>query len=228
MEDRKAKKKNFLNPNNSTMNRIWKRFSTIGNINMNMAEVGPFNYQMLLACAPPPINYEAVNLFCEMDDSNYANRIEAAMNETDYEEREKQKAYDILADVIVEEFDNRYGEEVFTEAYPSIVRYLFTDDNLAKSAHKQMFWRVFGRLAISHIQDNLKNCRICPHCGMRTPSWNPVHECAKDMAGFVTCCDCGRIVPRINSRQVRCPDCQAAHKRALAANRKRRQRKKVA
>jgi len=224
---RKGKRKTFLKPNDSTMNRIWKRFSTIGNINMNMADVKPFNYQMLLSCAPPPIDYEAVNLFCEMDDTSYVNAIDLT-HETYLDEHWKNKTYDILAEIIADEFAKRYGEEVATKAYPSIVRYLFTDDNLAKVAHKQMFWRVFGDLAIANIQQNVADCSICPRCGMRTPSWNPIHECKKDMAGFVTCCDCGTIVPRINSRQVRCSDCQTEHKRILVANRKRRQRKKVA
>ena len=226
-DERKKKKKNFLKPNDSTMNRIWKRFSTIGNINMNMAEVKPFNYQMLLPCPPPPVDYEAVNVFCEMDDMNVANQIEAKYETgPDMGERSNIKAYDILAEEITRELIERFGS--LEAVYPSIVRYLFTEENLNKQSHKQMFWRVFGDIACSCLESNLCDSKICKACGMRTPHWFPVHTCAKDMKGFVTCCDCGTVVPRTNSHQVRCINCQAEHKRIMATNRKRRQRKKVA
>ena len=227
MHARLSKRKNYLKPNDSTMNRIWKRFSTIGNINMTMADVKPFNYQMLLDGPPPAIDYEAVNLFCEMDDLNTANKIEATQ-EIDLDEKNKQKAYEILAEEIMREFNERYGDGVLEDAYPSIVRYLFTEENFNKQTHKQMFWRVFGDIARHNIIENLRECTVCAKCGMRTPWWNPVHECASDMQGFVTCCDCGKVVPRTNSRQVRCSECQEVHKRVLACNRQRRRRKRVA
>ena len=226
-QQKSVNKKKYLKANNSTMNRIWKRFSTIGNINMNMADVKPFNYQMFLAGPPSAIDYDAVNLFCEMDDSNMVNIIEATQI-IEFGEKAKQKSYDILAEDIMTEFVCRYGNHVDDVVFPSIVRYLFTDENLNKQTHKQMFWRVFGEIAINNLLVNLQDCKSCPDCGMRIPSWNPVHTCKKDMNGFVTCCDCGRVVPRVNSRQIRCNDCQAEHKRILAMNRKRRQRKKVA
>ena len=227
LHEKISKRKTYLKANNSTMNRIWKRFSTIGNINMNLAEVRPFNHQMLLSAPPPAMDYEAINLFCEMDDLNLTNVIEAS-KEPDMDEREKMKAYDILAEDIANEFYERYGDDVAYKAYPSIVRYLFTDENLNKRKNKQMFWRVFGNIAFDNLQTNLQNCTVCPECGMRVPAWNPMHECAENMKGFVTCCDCGKVVPRTNSRQVRCSDCQAEHKRVLAFNRKRRQRGQVA
>lgn len=222
-DERKSKKKTFLKPNNSTMNRIWKRFSTIGNINMNMADVKPFNYMMLLGSVSNTINYDAINIFCEMDSSNQASLIEAAQ-ETDLGEMENIKSYDILADLIKEELTERFGN--LEIVYPSIVKYLFTEENATKPSHKQMFWRVFGEIAVRYLESNLRSCHICQACGTKIPNWYPIHECHENATGFVTCCDCGKIVPRTNSRQQRCPDCQAEHKKILAYNRKKRQRRK--
>ena len=222
-DERRSKKKTFLKPNNSTMNRIWKRFSTIGNINMNMADVKPFNYMMLLDSVSNTINYDAINIFCEMDSSNQASLIEAAQ-ETDLGEMENIKGYDILADLIKTELVERFGS--LEAVYPSIVKYLFTEENATRPSHKQMFWRVFGEIAVTNLERNLRSCHICQACGTRIPNWYPIHECNKNTTGFVTCCDCGKIAPRLNSRQQRCPECQAEHKRILAYNRKKRQRKK--
>ena len=225
VNDARGKKKKYLKPNESTMNRIWRKFSTIGRINLDMADVKPFNYLMMLSCRPNSVNYDAVNLFCEMDSSNFANKLIASM-EIDFMEQNKVKSYDILAEDIVRELTENYGE--LEEVYPSIVLYLFTEENLLKESHKLMFWRVFGDIACKNIESNLLNCFECQQCGIKTPNWYPVHDCPKQLAGFVTCCDCGKVTPRIHSRQQRCADCQAEHKRILAVNRKRRQRKKVA
>ena len=182
-----------------------------------------FFYMMLLDSVSNTINYDAINIFCEMDSSNQASLIEAAQ-ETDLGEMENIKSYDILADLIKEELTERFGN--LEIVYPSIVKYLFTEENANKPSHKQMFWRVFGEIAVRYLESNLRSCHICQACGTKIPNWYPIHECHENSTGFVTCCDCGKIVPRTNSRQQRCPDCQAEHKKILAYNRKKRQRRK--
>lgn len=222
---RASKKKKYLNPNESTMNRMWRQFSDIGPVNLNFAEVKPFNWMMLLSGKPGEINFSAVNTFCELDDSNTADIIES-QQEADLGKKEQLKSYDILRDIIIEELTNTYGS--LEAVYPSIVKYLFTDENFNKATHKQMFWRVFGEIAARNIQANVLTCHVCSACGIRIPEWYPFHECPTQVTGFVTCRDCNRVVPRLNSRQIRCPECQKNRSRMLAAERKRRQRKKVA
>ena len=224
-KEKKSKKKSFLKPNDSTMNRLAMKFADIGQINMNLADVKPFNWMMLLSSklSSAEINFDAINTFCELDDSNIANIIEAR-EENDFEIQEQIKSYDILRDIIIEELTARYGG--LEQVYPSIVKYLFTDANFSKQTHKQMFWRVFGQIAARNIQNNLKSCHVCNACGMKIPDWYPFHECSTQSLGFVTCVDCGKIVPRSNSRQVRCPECQKINKRELEKERKRKQRER--
>lgn len=225
LKNRVSKKKKYLKPNDSTMNRMWKQFSDIGQVNMNYAEVRPFNWLMLLTSKPTEINFDAVNLFCSLDDAATASVIESR-EEIDINAKEQAKSYDILRDIIIDELTAKFGS--LEAVYPSIVKYLFTDSNFSKSTHKQMFWRVFGDIAARNIQSNVATCHVCAACGIRIPDWYPFHECPTQVVGFVTCADCGTIVPRLNSRQTRCPACQKIHGRKLAAERKKRQRKKVA
>ena len=89
--------------------------------------------------------------------------------------------------------------------------YLFADNESSKF-HKQTFWRIFGDIAINNIRENLNNCTICPKCGAKIPLWSKSHICPKNMQGFYVCRDCGKICERINSRQVRCTECQEQHR----------------
>lgn len=206
---KKKKKKSFKKANSSIMNRICERFAHVGNLNINNCGVAPFNYEMLLA---GPVNeYDEVvtEEFCNLDNSNFANMIDAS-NLNDLNEKIDTAAYDSVRDQIIDTLEDKYGGR--EAAYPSVVMRLFTGDNLNKQSHKQMFWRVFGDIAIEKLEHNLVACRICPNCGMHIPLWS-THQCGTQKK-MLQCADCGKIVDRTNSRQTRCPECQAKHRTA--------------
>lgn len=198
-------RKKYTKPNQSTMNRICANFDDIGNINMNYANVPPFNWQMLLKNNNSVYNIAAVTLFCRMDDNNLANVIEIQQNDLDVSAG-MFSLYDIIGKDIEHELCERYGS--LEAVYPSIVKYLFAGSNANKMAHKRMFWRVFGDLACQALEYNIQTYTVCDNCGMKIPSWAKNHVCPKDTVGFFECCDCGAWCERVNSRQCRCVSCQ--------------------
>lgn len=207
--DRQQKKKTYAKPNGSTMNRICRRFETIGNIRMNYAGVAPFNWQMLLREPCVGTYEEAVVTFCSMDDSNFANII-SGKDCAALEEKDEAFGYDLLRDAIEEELIRVCGSAEV--AYPYIVKHLFAGEGADKPSHKQMFWRLYGDLAEEILIENLAHCQTCPQCGMRLPAWSTNHQCKKTGVGLLTCVDCGALVCRTNSKQIRCPDCQAKYR----------------
>lgn len=202
-EDKKDKK--YLEPNNSTMNRICAAFNDIGNINMNYAGVPPFNWQMLLSEPCTDFKPEIPELFCRLDNTNIASIIESR-NESYSDNREMINGYVILAEDIVERLTEKFGSLEYV--YPYIVKYLFAGEGMKKAAHKQMFWRIFGDIALRNIQENLKSCDKCEECNMKIPDWAEDHICVNNSQGFYTCIDCGAVCERTNSKQCRCPECQ--------------------
>lgn len=223
--DRLSKRKKFAKPNNSAMNRICAQFDDIGNINFNYAGVPPFNYQMLLSEPCLTINNELVNIFCEMDDSNFSNIIEMKEYD-DLGIKENTGGFEILKDAIVHELELKCKN--IEVAYPFVTKYLFTGENMNKASHKQMFWRVFGDIAVHNIRNNLESCDTCPDCGMKVPYWVNKHVCIKNSPGFFECVDCGKLCERTNSRQCRCEECQQEYRRIskLANKRMHYKRKK--
>lgn len=211
LNDRISKRKQYTKPNGSTMNRICARFDKIGNIMMNYAGIPPFNWQMLLTEKPSICINGTVKLFCELDTTNLSNIIEAKDIE-DLGDKENAAKFGLLRDHIIHELDMLCGN--WQDAYPLIVKFLFAGENMNKSSHKQMFWRVFGEMAASAIESNLRNCRVCPDCGMKIPAWVDTHVCPKSMKGFYECVDCGKFCIRINSRQFRCESCQEEYRAA--------------
>lgn len=198
-------RKKYAKPNASTMNRICAAFDDIGNINMNYANVPPFNWQMFLKDNAAIYNIAAVTLFCKMDDANIANVIE--IQTTDLEAGTKiNSLYNLVSEDIEHELISKYGS--LENVYPSIVKYLFAGSNANKIAHKRMFWRVFGDIACDALEHNMKTYTVCDKCGMKIPSWGKSHTCPKDAVGFFECCDCGAWCERVNSRQCRCLSCQ--------------------
>lgn len=220
LNDRLSERKTYAKPNESIMNRICKQFDDIGNINLNYAGIPPFNWQMLMSepCLQSDLNI--INVFCEIDDNNISNIIELK-----YQDNPDLK-YDIMCDDIIESLTRLCGS--IENAYPHITKYLFTGDNLNKSSHKQMYWRIFGNIALEKLKQNLYSCDICPDCGAKIPSWVNNHMCLKNTRGFFECIDCGKICERINSRQCRCETCQTEYRRAnkLANKRKHYKKKK--
>jgi len=218
------KKRKYLAPNNSTMNRICAAFSDIGNINLHNADISPFNWQMFLSEPCKDTNPEMCKVFCDMDNINISGVIEA--KDFDYfTERESKSKYELLAKMIIEEMTDRFGP--LENSYPYIVKFLFADKAVDKAVHKQMFWRVYGDIALKNLKQNLSNYKVCKNCSMKYPIWAETHTCIKDSTGFVTCIDCGAVRPRMNSKQQRCEICQDIYNKTSDSVRKRNKYKKL-
>ena len=201
-------KKNVLKANNSTMNRICARFDKMPNISMKLAGVPPFNWQMLMSRDIPEYNIAAITTFCEIDD-NATSQIMSAHAKS-MEDKVEILDYDNVADTIRHELEEK--KIPLEEAYLSITKYLFFDC-VDYVAHKQMYWRVFGELAVKTLKDNLENCYECPVCKMKIPKWVAEHECKDTVKGFVKCIDCGRLIERSGARQCRCKECTKINRR---------------
>ena len=206
----KNKDRKYEEPNNSTMNRICKSFEDIGNINLNYAGVHMFNWQMLMSGPCTDNRPEIPILFCDMDNRNMANVIES-QEQAYSSERQKINGIRMTSEDIVRVFTEKFGS--LENAYPYVTKYLFGGEGMNRSSHKQMFWNVFGNIALENIKKNLKECRECQECGMKIPSWVQNHVCVKNTQGFYECVDCGVLCERTNARQFRCPSCQETYKR---------------
>lgn len=209
---RNAKKKKYAKLNKSTMNRICQRFDDIGQINMNVAGIPPFNWQMLMGeektFLPQEITSKAITTFCDMDSSNLSNVIEAKEYD-DLGNKSDSLGYDLIKEAIVDEMISLCGS--LQAIYPYVTKYLFTGENFHKPSHKQMFWRVFGEIALKNLEHNLEDYTVCSECGAKIPSKYSSHLCLRNSQGYFECVDCGLICERINSRQCRCEDCQKEH-----------------
>jgi hypothetical protein len=205
-------RKSYAKPNESTMNRICAAFDDIGNIDLNYAGILRFNWKMFLAEPCMWTRPEIPQLFCELDNINLSNVIEA--QDSPYTtEREQIAGYELLAQMIAQEMIETFGS--LEISYPYIVKYLFAGENMDKVAHKQMFWRVYGDIALRNIKENLTSCDECPDCRARVPAWDKNHICSKTGKGFFECEDCNRLFERTNSKQCRCEDCQKKHREAM-------------
>lgn len=199
--------KSYLKPNKSTMNRICAQFDSVPNINMKLAGLPPFNWQMLLREDVKEYNIIAIRTFCDMDQNLSANIM---ANKTSYmDDKVEILDYDAIAENIVHALNEK--GVTLEEAYPSVTKYLFTGENMDRVAHKQMYWRVFGDIAVAILKENLNNYYTCENCGMRIPMW-AYHTCSKDMKGFLTCVDCGKVVERKGPKQCRCAQCEKEHR----------------
>lgn len=218
------KKRKYLEPNNSTMNRICAAFNDIGNINLHISDVPPFNWQMFLSEPCTDTKSEICETFCNMDNVNMTNVIES--KDFDYvTERESKAGYDLLASMIVKEMTEKYGP--LEDSFPYIVKYLFAGKAYEKAAHKQMFWRVYGEIALKNLKANLKTCKVCSDCGMKYPEWAKTHSCPKNIQGFFTCVDCNKLYPQKNSKQCRCEICQEEYRRTSEKTRKKNRYEKM-
>ena len=211
------KKRKYLEPNNSTMNRICAAFNDIGNINLHNADIPPFNWQMFLSGPCDDIRPDMCQLFIDMDKINMSSVIESQDFDY-YSERESKSKYELLASMITEEMTEQFGP--LEESYPYIVKFLFADKAVDKALHKQMFWRVYGEIALRNLKKNLEEYKVCPNCNMKYPVWSETHNCPHDTIGVVTCVDCHAVVPRMNSKQQRCETCQEIYRRTTEQARK--------
>ena len=117
---------------------------------------------------------------------------------------------------------DRYGS--LEKVYPYVAKYLFAGEGMNKSSHKQMFWKVFGNIALTNLKRNLSSCDICPECGIKVPAWVKNHQCIKNAKGFYECIDCGQMCERTNSKQYRCEYCQEAYRNDQKRTRQRLRR----
>ena len=190
------------------MNRICARFDDIGNINMNYAEIPPFNYQMMLSEPFTKRNPDLVQTFFDLDGMSLSAEIMLA--DTPPHERSSAGMYEMLAEIIKETLEEYFG--TMEECYPYIVKALFAGDNWKKASHKKMFWRVFGDIALRNIEENLKAYSVCPECEAKVPVWSKNHSCPRNAQGFFVCIECGKQCVRSSSRQYRCEDCQRLYR----------------
>ena len=223
-KNRGGNDKKYAEPNNSTMNRICKIFDDIGKINMNLAGIPQFNWQMLLKGPCNTNRPEIPLLFCELDNRNVSNDIQS-VESSYFTERQLIDGINITAEDIERIMTDKFGS--LEEVYPYIVKYLFGGEGVNRSAHKQMFWRVFGDMALNILKENLKSYNVCPKCFMKIPGWVTKHTCVKNEQGFIECIDCGKIFERTSSRQYRCEDCQEEHKRLQNKTRSKKYRNNV-
>lgn len=206
----KSDRKDYLKPNESTMNRICAKFDDIGNISMNFANVPPLNWQMLIKDDNTEYLQKAVEIFVELDNEGKSIIVSTKQEETDKSEQKLATILDFIKQNIENELVEKFGS--LEVCYPSIVKYLFAGENANKVSHKQMFWKLFGEEAEKNIEENLKTYTICDKCGMKIPSWTNSHSCPRNATGFYECCDCGTWCERTNSREIRCADCNAEYR----------------
>lgn len=211
------KDKKYQAPNNSTMNRICRAFDDVGKASPYMSNIVPFNWEMLLMEPYKDQGNEAYKVFCRMDNTNLTNIIES--RDLNYElDREQKAGYDRIEYMIRNEFIEKYGS--IETVYPQLVKHLFSGTSLENKGHKKMFWRIYGQTALDAIMKNLENYTTCPNCGMKLPSWSTKHTCPTKMKGFLVCCDCHKVVPRLNSQQRRCEMCQKLYREEKDRQRK--------
>ena len=154
------------------------------------------------------INIDLVSTFCAMDSFNLANLIQ--MQEDRIEDKEIALSFNLLSETIIHELLKKVP--TLEDVYPHIAKYLYADDNADKSTHKQMFWRIFGNIALANLQANLSEYNICPDCGMKIPAWSTGHHCRAVGKRLLTCIDCGIIADRTGPKQCRCEICQAKYR----------------
>ena len=216
------KRKKYAAPNNSTMNRICRAFDDIGRINLNYAGVNQFNWQMLLTGPCTNSRPEIPALFCDLDDANLPNVIRSQENNYS-NEKQLINNYALMAEDITRIMTEKYGSLEYV--YPYIVKYLFAGEGVDKAAHKRMFWRIFGNIALANLKANIKTCSVCDICHKRIPSWANTHQCIKNVQGFFECIDCGIMCERKNPKQCRCEGCQEVYRRTFKTEREKKKRR---
>lgn len=154
------------------------------------------------------INLDLVSAFCSINSTNLANQLH--MEYDHVEEKDIGASFHVLAEAIANELLQHVP--TLKDAYPHIAKYLYADDNASKSTHKQMFWRIFGDIALANLQTNLSDCTECPDCGIKIPSWSAGHNCKAIGKKTLACIDCGSIVDRTGPKQCRCESCQSKYR----------------
>lgn len=212
---KRGKKKTYAPINGSTMNRICQSFAKPPRLNMNYADVEPFVWQMFLPADDLPYDSNVVRTFCELAEANQANLIQA-QTISDVCERHRTYNIEVVARNIAQKLTEKYG--TLENTYSSIYKHLFVGDMAAKPTYKQLFWRIFGEIAVGILQENLHTAVRCKSCNVLQPAWHaPAHEAQCGAGGIMKemykCIECGTMCIRTNHKQIRCKDCQDRYNR---------------
>lgn len=207
----------YLEPNKSTMNRICAVFEPLKkkNINLKAANVPPFNWKMLLSEDCTEDNQEMYNTFTNVAKVNVSNIVETRDGEY-AKDRDIQAGYDLLAARTAEAMTEVYGP--LENSFPYITKRLYEGKGIERTSFKQMYWRVYGQIALENIIKNMETHKTCPKCGMKYPAWE-THECPPEIKGYKRCERCGKMFYLTNSQQKRCTDCQEEIRREKEAER---------
>lgn len=185
-----------------------------------------------------------------MDDFNYKVLMNNPNIEIDKEVIRNYEALVVYASGVLTNADDEVAvwfyyyskikSEMFSMGYSEsdivdmLVKYYF---HLRKSKRKVTLWNTFGDIIVDNIKRNLDTkFTTCKHCGRRYMVKNDENglcsECRKTppemKVGYriMVCQDCGRDIGinLTNTRTVRCPECQAKHRRKKVAINVRRHR----
>lgn len=205
--NKKKKNGGYSQINDSTMNRICKKFDSIGIIDFNKADVNEFNPYMLLAQSDiKEPNEQIYNEFCEL--VRESSMIVAGIISSEQSYSNKRKS-DVVKQYITSRLVQMFGS--IDNCYYSIVYYLFFNNK--RAWNKGSFWNIFGDIAQIKLINNLQNCHKCQICGMLIPNWAP-HTCPQ--SAVCICSDCGIVYKKTKSRNYksnRCPECIIRYKR---------------
>ena len=111
----------------------------------------------------------------------------------------------------------------------TLIKFLYTDRD---SSHKKLLWACFGDIIVNNIKSNIDGT-VCQECGCRFENgkYNQSHcnDCIKRQKieeKQIICCDCGKIfgVNILNTKTIRCEECQKIVNKIYERNKKRKQR----
>ncbi|MFC8688173.1 hypothetical protein [Brevibacillus porteri] len=142
--------------NDSVVNRLSKIIPNT-RINFEAANLGKFNYKMLLSCNDIAIDNDIIALYTELDLNKHFIEIEA--NDRDFTGDNQFVYRDIRNQILELNSDVHYVVDV-------IVKYLYENK---KSNHKTTLWSSFGDVIVSNLKKNLEErygensiqCEVC-------------------------------------------------------------------
>lgn len=139
--------------NSSVVNKLNKIIPN-KRINFNAANLGKFNYKILMSNPNIDIDENIVNKYNELNIKNYFN-----MNKEDDEINN----YSFMYKDIKEQILNTNNNLIYV--VDVLVKHLY---KIKKSKYKTTLWECFGDVIVENIRDNVKeNTILCEVCGKR-------------------------------------------------------------
>lgn len=208
--------------NNSCVNRL-RSLIPRKNLRLRFPMMDDFNYKVLMNNPNIEIDKEVIH--------NYEALVVYASGVLTNADDEVAVWFYYYSKIKSEMFSMGYSE---SDIVDMLVKYYF---HLRKSKRKVTLWNTFGDIIVDNIKRNLDTkFTTCKHCGRRYMVKNDENglcsECRKTppemKVGYriMVCQDCGRDIGinLTNTRTVRCPECQAKHRRKKVAINVRRHR----